>query len=1369
MTKQRFFTTLLTAGILLSGAPFASADTPLDDHFDDGVLGTNADGTGGGFVSTDNGFTPIGSSSESDSQAKIVEGGGSNRHGIESINSFDLSDDSLVHTITWVFAAWPATGSSGERRIGLNVKSYSDALATPADTSMLAISVDEKNNHISFLSQSRTGGVATNHAASNYDLDAGFTGDPDGFTLTLTLDVRGFSVTTSGLDNSTEANLSGTWASLSDGGTDFATALGTDGPMFIAASLQNQSMTGATLDIDRITVTREAPITTFDDHFDDGVLGTNTLGYGGGFVSTDNGITPAGSVTESDSEAKILDGGNSNRHGIESIHSFDLSDDSLGHTITWEIAGWEAQGSSGERRIALSVTSYSSSLPTPADTSLVSISVDEKNNDITFTYQNSNGGVVTNYSATSFDLDSSFSGDPDGFTLSMTLDTAGFRITTVGLNNSTQVNYSGTWASLSNGGTDFTTALGTNGPMFIAASIQNQNFTGAALDIDRITLIQAEPPVLGATLEWNGIAANAAESLYFEKNWIDPVTGKTPTAASTIAADVEVNRSLVIRSGNVGGSAGAPGNLLLGLGDLTITTATLRMSEGNVDLGTGSQDVTMIDGKIFAEALINADVEMDGYSELTLNGSDPLNGSTVNLLSSDCFVHLLNVIPGSVGPHLSKIKVDGVAANSSSNVIVSQYYNGCAIRPNIPNNHVMKGFDGVDLTGTKWNFSTGFKGRIGAGLIAYNGGTYNVDGWGADIWGTEDECRFTYNDMTGDAEVIAKIAWVQDTDTWAKGGVMMRSDLSAGSPNAFVLQNPGKQVAFQVRTAQGGTTSIEIADSGTGNVKWVRLVRSGNDFTAYYNQTSASGPWIQIGDTVTINMPATVKAGIAATSHLGLERGRTNFTEVSTVPASSLSTYGIFDDSVDIESSWWLENSLTSFLLKKGYMVTLSNQGGGQGFSKVYVASEADLKVNLPAELNNNVRFMRILPWRWTAKRGWGGSNGDHMSLVQAYWNYEWEPTGSSTNNREFVPMIKGRGQDKEFRWLEVRARANQTHFLVFNEPESSNQGDLTVDEAIALWPKALQSGLRLVSPGRTDGSNGDNWLSSFMAQADAKGYRVDAVNVHNYNKKTASALKTWLTAEYNKYGRPIWLTEFQRENNDNPTDADHEAYLASVIPMLEELHFIERYAYFNFNTGGVTSATASLFNNGPTLNARGDIYRDVVSQPAYVNSGQPAWATATLDVANGGVLDITSGGVITASTSIDSSKVSNVEFFVNGVSIGTDSSEPYEFFVDSLSHGLQSIYTVVTTNFGESFTSDSTQVYVSELGLPTSFAMGPAGELTWLAVPGETYRYEANPDLSNPAGWSILKTRTATGFEETVSDPDWGTLPKQFYRVRWD
>ncbi|MDB4500934.1 glycosyl hydrolase [Akkermansiaceae bacterium] len=894
---------------------------------------------------------------------------------------------------------------------------------------------------------------------------------------------------------------------------------------------------------------------------------------------------------------------------------------------------------------------------------------------------------------------------------------------------------------------------------------------GAYLDEVCLSSAPSETALVvpGPIIEWSPTGIGNAETLYQELNWIDPATGLIPPLG-TIDASRALNRSLVIRAGNPGGTVGAEGSLLMGTGDLTVNGATLRMSEetgSSINMGTDLKDLTITNGKVFTQAVAGGNVIMDGYSELTLYGTNPLNtGTGVELKSPNCFVYFLNKRPSEVnGSEMSKFTVNGVAA-SSSNVLVTQYYNGAVLRPKLGGDQVMKGFDGADLTGTKWNFSTGFKGRTGLGFIAHNDGIYNVDGWGSDIWSTADQCRFTYRDQSGDVEVIAKIAWVENTNTWAKGGVMIRSDLSAGSPNAFVFQRPDKQITFQTRTSAGGTTTSEGPVGGTGSVKWVRLVRSGNDFTGYYSTSSASGPWTQVGTTSSITMPTTVKTGIAATSHQGKERGRTNFHEVSTVPSSSSSNFGIFTDSVDIEADWWIEDQISSFLLKKGYMVTLSSDAAGQGFSKFYAATEGDLTVNLPPELDNNVSFMRVLPWRWIAKRGWSGSRADHQLLARTYWNYEWEPTGNSRTNHEFVPMIRGRAQNKEFRWEEVRVRGGQTHFLGFNEPESSNQGDLTVDEAIALWPKAQQNGLRLGSPGRTDGNNGNNWLRSFMAKVEDKGYRVDYICLHNYNKKTAASLKTWLDAEFAKYGKPIWLTEFQRHNNDNPSNADHEAYLAEVIPMLESLDYLERYSYFDFNVGGVTSATATLFDNGPVLNAKGDAYGGPgnSSKPAYENLDQPAWATASLDLENGVSIQVSDGGMITASSSIDPSKISKVEFFVNGVSVGDDSSAPYQLSVESLGAGMQSVYSVVTTNFGETVISSTSQVFVPRVEPLIVLSLGDEGDFKWSAISGVTYVLESSVDLLD---WDEMALRVATGSEETASDPDWGTELNRFYRVR--
>src|SRR6202022_15202 len=57
-----------------------------------------------------------------------------------------------------------------------------------------------------------------------------------------------------------------------------------------------------------------------------------------------------------------------------------------------------------------------------------------------------------------------------------------------------------------------------------------------------------------------------------------------------------------------------------------------------------------------------------------------------------------------------------------------------------------------------------------AGSAAYASGTFTVKGGGADIWGTSDQFRFVYQQMTGNGEIVARVASLTNTDPWAKAG-----------------------------------------------------------------------------------------------------------------------------------------------------------------------------------------------------------------------------------------------------------------------------------------------------------------------------------------------------------------------------------------------------------------------------------------------------------------------------------------------------------------------------------------------------------------------------------------------------------------------
>lgn len=146
-----------------------------------------------------------------------------------------------------------------------------------------------------------------------------------------------------------------------------------------------------------------------------------------------------------------------------------------------------------------------------------------------------------------------------------------------------------------------------------------------------------------------------------------------------------------------------------------------------------------------------------------------------------------------------------------------------------------------------------------------SGGTYTIVGGGADIWGTSDQFRYTYKSLSGDGYIIAKVLSIQNTDPWAKSGVMIRESMAVGSKHVDCLVTSGSGISFQLRAATNGTTTSTVV-AALAAPYWVKLQRTGNVFSAF---RSADGiTWTQIGTNTTVTMAANVYIGLAVTSHL---------------------------------------------------------------------------------------------------------------------------------------------------------------------------------------------------------------------------------------------------------------------------------------------------------------------------------------------------------------------------------------------------------------------------------------------------------------------------------------------------------------------
>jgi hypothetical protein len=160
----------------------------------------------------------------------------------------------------------------------------------------------------------------------------------------------------------------------------------------------------------------------------------------------------------------------------------------------------------------------------------------------------------------------------------------------------------------------------------------------------------------------------------------------------------------------------------------------------------------------------------------------------------------------------------------------------------------------------------GYPGSVGS-FVEAPAGTYTMTGSGADIWGAADQFHFAFKTLSGPGSIVARVNSVQNTNAWAKAGVMIRETLDAGSKHAFACVTPGNGVASQGRTATDGT-SFSTDQAGVAAPYWVKLERdaSGN-FTVSHSANGTT--WESVGDSIPTNIPMTssVYIGLALTSH----------------------------------------------------------------------------------------------------------------------------------------------------------------------------------------------------------------------------------------------------------------------------------------------------------------------------------------------------------------------------------------------------------------------------------------------------------------------------------------------------------------------
>ena len=165
-------------------------------------------------------------------------------------------------------------------------------------------------------------------------------------------------------------------------------------------------------------------------------------------------------------------------------------------------------------------------------------------------------------------------------------------------------------------------------------------------------------------------------------------------------------------------------------------------------------------------------------------------------------------------------------------------------------------------------------------------GTYTMTATGADIWNEADQFHYAFKTLTGTGEIIAKVESVDNTDPWAKAGVMIRETLDAGSKFAAVYITPGSGCSFQGRldTDVAATSDADVRTTEQQAIVapyWVKLERDfAGNFRASYSANGST--WtLMTWNPQNISMSADVYVGLVLTSHNNDEICEATFSNVT--------------------------------------------------------------------------------------------------------------------------------------------------------------------------------------------------------------------------------------------------------------------------------------------------------------------------------------------------------------------------------------------------------------------------------------------------------------------------------------------------------
>ena len=192
-------------------------------------------------------------------------------------------------------------------------------------------------------------------------------------------------------------------------------------------------------------------------------------------------------------------------------------------------------------------------------------------------------------------------------------------------------------------------------------------------------------------------------------------------------------------------------------------------------------------------------------------------------------------------------------------------------------------------------------------------------------------------------------------------------------------------------------------------------------------------------------------------------------------------------------------------------------------------------------------------------------------------WFYNWgtSPNSSIDNvyNKymEYCPMAWN-GVNADALRAFKKNHSEAKYILAFNEPNLTDQANMTPAQAAAKWPDlksiATELNLKIISPAMNFGTlsgydDPNKWLDEFFKLVPISD--IDGIAIHTYMNDPGAV--TWYVGLFAKYKKPIWVTEFCGwEYNPPLTSVGYTYQRDAMVQKIEALELnpqVVKYAWF--------------------------------------------------------------------------------------------------------------------------------------------------------------------------------------------------------------